>query len=262
MKETVYGISLAFPCSIALLADIHNRDMSAAIDSLRFHMPDIILIAGDLIYGKPKGTGLLMTESKNSLRFLSACSKTAPTYISLGNHEKLLSAQDLKIIRSTGCYVLDNRWIEHRIGKQLFQIGGLTSARCLEYREYRNNLDTKERYPLPQSEKNTHPIPDLEWLKEFEKKPGYRILLSHHPEYYPLYLRERSIDLICSGHAHGGQIRIFDQGLYAPGQGIFPKYTSGVHDGRFVVTRGLSNTTIIPRINNPTEIVYLRGHKG
>ncbi|MDO4272352.1 MAG: hypothetical protein Q4D16_01675 [Eubacteriales bacterium] len=65
------------------------------------------------------------------------------------------------------------------------------------------------------------------------------------------------IDLVLSGHAHGGQWRIGRQGIYAPGQGWFPKLTGGVADGRMVISRGLSNTTKIPRFFNPREIVMV-----
>jgi predicted MPP superfamily phosphohydrolase len=81
--------------------------------------------------------------------------------------------------------------------------------------------------------------------------------LCHHPEYRDKYLKDRSIDLILSGHAHGGQIRLLGRGLYAPGQGIFPKYTSGIH-ANMIISRGLSNTAgFIPRLFNPREIVYI-----
>ena len=91
-------------------------------------------------------------------------------------------------------------------------------------------------------------------------KDGH-ILLSHHPEYYSII--PASVDLILSGHAHGGQIRMYNPfkrewfGLWSPGQGWWPKWTRGVYEGRLVVSAGLSNTTWIPRIGNPTEIVYL-----
>jgi predicted MPP superfamily phosphohydrolase len=61
-----------------------------------------------------------------------------------------------------------------------------------------------------------------------------------------------------SGHAHGGQIRLFNRGLFAPGQGWWPKWTKGVYDHCLVVSTGLSNTASpIPRLFNPTEIVYV-----
>ena len=97
----------------------------------------------------------------------------------------------------------------------------------------------------------------LDWLDGFECQPGYRLLLSHHPEYWHRYLRSRQIDLILSGHAHGGQIRLFGQGLFSPGQGLLPKYSSGIH-GNMIISRGLSNTGgVVPRLFNPTETVYI-----
>ena len=103
-----------------------------------------------------------------------------------------------------------------------------------------------------------------DWLSEFERQKGYKILLCHHPEYWSLrepYLLSRRIDLVLSGHAHGGQFRFLGQGVYAPGQGWFPKFTSGVHggpNGKLVISCGLSNPArTVPRIFNPTEVVYI-----
>ena len=81
------------------------------------------------------------------------------------------------------------------------------------------------------------------------------LLLSHHPEYRPLFPKE--ISLICSAHAHGGQWRFFGRGLFSPGEGWFPKYTSGLY-GNMLVSRGLTNTASVPRLFNPTEVVYVR----
>ena len=95
------------------------------------------------------------------------------------------------------------------------------------------------------------------WLDEFEQQEGYKVLLCHHPEFYERFLRDRDIDLILAGHAHGGQIRLFGKGIYAYGQGWFPKYTSGIYDDKLIVSRGLANTSRIPRMFNPTELVYI-----
>ena len=100
--------------------------------------------------------------------------------------------------------------------------------------------------------------PNVTFLNKFESKRGFKILICHHPEYYDKYLAGRRFDLILSGHAHGGQIRIGNQGLYAPGQGIFPKYTNGIVDGKMLISRGLSNTKPwIPRLFNKTELVFV-----
>lgn len=102
------------------------------------------------------------------------------------------------------------------------------------------------------------PEPNVRWLDEFSRIRGYKILLCHHPEYYDRYIKKLPIDLVLSGHAHGGQIRLFGHGLFAPGQGVFPKYTSGIYDNRLVVSRGLANTAkVVPRLWNETELVYI-----
>lgn len=86
----------------------------------------------------------------------------------------------------------------------------------------------------------------------------FSLVLSHRPELLPAYA-EAGADLVLSGHAHGGQVRLPGiGGLFAPGQGILPRLTSGVHargETRLVVSRGLGNSTFPLRVFNPPEIV-------
>ena len=103
-------------------------------------------------------------------------------------------------------------------------------------------------------------IPDLAFLDRFEQEDGYRILLCHHPEMYRDYVAGRNIDLTLCGHAHGGQIQFSGRGLYAPGQGLFPKLTHGLHDGgKMLISPGMTNGAKprVPRINNPCELIIL-----
>ena len=138
----------------------------------------------------------------------------------------------------TGAVLLENEWTEYSPG--VF-IGGQNSARCGA--KYKNGkLITEDRKE-----------PDIAWLKK-GTPDGYKVLLSHHPEYLPLV--EPYADLIVSGHSHGGQFRLFGRGLFAPGQGWFPKYSRGQY-GKMIVSAGLTNTTWVPRINNPTELVII-----
>ena len=164
----------------------------------------------------------------------------------------MFSDEDLRLLDPTGAVILDNTWTDFNG----IQIGGLTSGNVLKYRRYRENKP--ERYPYISSKIcSVKARPDLPWLDRFEEREGYKLLLCHHPEYRDEYLKEKNIDLIVCGHAHGGQIRLFGQGLYAPGQGIFPKYTSGFY-GNMFVSRGLANTGWpIPRLFNRRQIVYL-----
>lgn len=283
MVETTYYLNT--PIRLALLSDSHNTPCGQILRSLQRRRPDMITIAGDFVHGyapaDPKQ--LKMEESTAAMELLNGCSALAATYVSLGNHEWMLNKEDLQLIESTGCRVLDNTYTTIQPASSVDEpgktaalspasrsadrpqicIGGLTSAKVTGYRAIRSSMSGKdlqaELYPRPASSsaRLTHGKPDLDWLDGFERSPGYHILLCHHPEYYPNLLRDRSPDLILCGHAHGGQWRIAGHGLFAPGQGLFPRYTSGVYEDRLVVSRGLCNTAVFPRINNPTEIVYI-----
>lgn len=260
MIETTYHVP-GVP-SLALLSDSHNVDPSPILASVRRHAPSLICISGDFVYGnRPEGLTLKMEESRNAMELLSTCAAIAPTYVSLGNHEWMLSADDLRLVSSTGAVLLDNEWASTVVGGKDVVIGGLTSAKVMEYRRFRAGLNTSELYPKMLS-RAASPEPDTSWLDGFCSSCGFHILLSHHPEYWPL-LSARSIDLILSGHAHGGQWRVFNpfrkewHGLYAPSQGFWPRYTSGVIGGKMVVSRGLANTIVIPRLCNPVEVVYV-----
>lgn len=269
MKETFYKIQTIVNLAVALISDLHNRKGTEVLKSLEQKKPDIIAISGDIVMGLRSdfeglaGDMSLIEQQKNVIPFLKSCSEIAPTFVSLGNHEWFLSNDDISAIASTNVCVLDNRWTEDQVNGQTILIGGLTSVFIDNYRVFRETQ--KSKYPVPpKGETPKIKDPDDSWLSEFEKQDGYKILLSHHPEYWRLRkpkLCERKIDLVLSGHAHGGQIRLFGKGLYAPGQGFFPEYTKGMWMGKngwLVVSTGLANTSsIVPRLFNPTEVVYV-----
>ncbi len=261
MKETVYRIHSSAHRKIALISDLHNRPYAEVLHSLRHRHPDLIAVTGDLLVGyRPKDNRLIVKSQKYVLPFLRACAAIAPTYVSLGNHEWIVCEEDLELIRSTGVTLLDNSWVE----AGGIVIGGLTSGFVVDYRKFREKCGG-ERYPKRRRSGRMNELqPDTAWMKEFEQQEGVKILLSHHPEYWSLrepHLKRYRIDLVFSGHAHGGQIRLFGRSIFAPAQGFWPKYTGGVHQGpygRLVISRGLANTArLIPRIGNPTEIVYV-----
>ena len=249
LTETFYNLSGA--PRLAVLGDFHNGDPLPILRSLEKQKPDIIAIPGDLVYGSPPDHGLMTKEQKNVLPLLRGAMGIAPVFFSPGNHESILCPEDWDAISSCGVQILDNRWVRH--GN--IWLGGLTSHYVLNHRAYMLSHPSCERYIRRRySDESWVPIrePDLSWLEPLPE--GYTVLLCHHPEYYPLLPR---LNLIVSAHAHGGQIRLFGRGLFAPGQGWFPKYTCGIHDGRFIISRGLTNTTWVPRLFNPPEIVYI-----
>ena len=108
-----------------------------------------------------------------------------------------------------------------------------------------------------------NPISKNHWLYDFcEVNPPTSFKYIHstykdNPFLNDEYIRELDIDLTLSGHAHGGQWRVFGRGVFAPGQGILPKYTSGMHENRFIVSRGLANNAFVPRLFNSTELIFI-----
>ncbi len=97
-------------------------------------------------------------------------------------------------------------------------------------------------------------------IRELSSKNLFTIMLSHRPEYYDVY-QKTDINMVLSGHAHGGQFRLpFIGGLVVPDQGLFPKYDSGVYqedDFAMVVSRGIGNSIIPIRFNNQPEVVMI-----
>lgn len=127
MHETIYTLT-SCPVSIALLSDLHNRPFDPVITSLQKHSPDLICITGDVVYGsRPEGNDLIVEKQENVLPFLSACAALTPTYFSLGNHEWMLSAEDIERVSSTGVTVMDNSWESVKINGHQLIIGCLTS---------------------------------------------------------------------------------------------------------------------------------------
>lgn len=226
-----------FGIKLLVVSDTHGSDIAPIIEILSNTKPDGILVPGDFMNGR-----ILQDNPDHSKQIaqaitdLNALAEAAETYVSIGNHEKHLTVEERNSLKCTKAHILDNDSI---LAFDSILIGGLSSATV-----YTN----KRKQIIP---------PDLDFLREYENKSGFKLLLCHHPEYYPKYVKDTSIDLIISGHAHGGQIRIGKTGLFAPDQGIFPKYTSGLYDNRLLVSRGVSGTEITPRINNRPEVMVL-----
>ena len=249
---------LTEPLTIGLIADLHERKADDLFELLKSAKPDLIAIAGDTLE-RITGEDLarrrkndpiriavftaayyadhairFVTRNKNyadpenAYRFLSEAADVAPVFMSLGNHEEKLTDDDYALLNDNNITLLDNSDTTVTIKNQKLHIGGV-SMLC-----------------------------DEKQLDDFSNQIGYKILLCHYPEYYDEFIKEKDIDLILSGHNHGGQIRIFGKGALSSSTGLFPKYDRGVFDDRLVVTAGCSNTTAIPRINNPREVVIIK----
>ena len=222
---------------IAVTADLHGRDGSTALDILAGELPELICAPGDILQETDRYS-VRECFNRKGLDFLAGCRKIAPVYYSIGNHERGMNDENRAILADAGIHLLDNTWTPYGV----LTIGGLTSG-------YTSGLP---------KQRNTPP-PDTSFVKKFAMQKGFKLLLCHHPEYWPAYIRETSINLTVSGHAHGGQWQIpfTNQGIYAPGQHLFPKYTSGVYQNRLAVSRGMANTVPVPRFFNPCEMLLL-----
>ena len=222
---------------IAVTADLHHRPWEEAAEQLRGLKPDIICAPGDIMQ-ETDHFSIRECFNQVGFNFLAECRKIAPVFYSQGNHERGMTDENRRILADAGILYLDNTWIQH--GE--LTIGGLSSG-------YTSGIP---------KQKNTPP-PDVSVVRKFAMQSGFRLLLCHHPEYWPAYIRETDIELTLSGHAHGGQWQIpfTAQGIYAPGQHLFPKYTSGIYENRLAVSRGMSNTVPVPRFFNPREILLL-----
>lgn len=211
------------PLRLAVVSDLHSDSFNDVLEE--FGHCDAVLVPGDLVDRHRR-------NNENALRFLETVPEIVPVFYSIGNHENKYRYREeyLKKVRASKITLLDNE----SIGFHGVRIGGLSST--------------------------ISKIPDKVFLDHFEQEKGYRLLLCHHPEMYRDYVAGRDIDLTLCGHAHGGQIQFFGRGLYAPGQGLFPKLTHGLHDGgKMLISRGMTNGAKprVPRINNPCELIIL-----
>ena len=222
----VYAPTLEKTYRLALVTDLHNCAWEQLWRGICAQDPDAIVISGDLL-------GNLHSRGVRSLAFLREAAAHYPVFYALGNHERLLDDAEHRVIRETGAHLLINEAAE--FGELL--IGGLMP-------------DLRDR---PDDIDESH----IAFAKAFSAMPGYRILLCHRPEWYFAGLRDCDIPLILSGHAHGGQIRLLGHPVFSPGQGLFPKYAQGMHEGRLIVSRGLGNHTICPRFFNAPELCMI-----
>lgn len=258
MITTEYSVAGPAHISIAIVADLHEFEPKPVLSRLSEIRPDVIAVPGDLFENHEFGENLDKEDDslisrvlcriihitnrlaglrwrqkhrcskQNAYDFLMKASEIAPVVMSLGNHELYLTEEDKAVLASANVALLNNSAVE--IKNVLF--GGIPS------KQITGKIDT-------------------EFLRRFSDLPGYKVLLCHHPEYYDK-LRSYPINLFLSGHCHGGQIRIWNHGIFAPGQGLLPRYHHGVYDGRLVVSSGCANTASIPRFGNEPEVVVVR----
>lgn len=226
------------------VSDVHNEARgegnAALLRALREAAPDLICITGDFLDSR-------RTDLDFALELAGQLAEIAPAVYATGNHEARrmdLSALEAGLA-ALGVQVLRDDWMPLARGGEEIALLGLDDP----------GFSAGEDWTLAEGLDQTQAR-----LSALLAQAGDRfsLVLSHRPELLPAYA-EAGADLVLSGHAHGGQVRLPGiGGLFAPGQGILPRLTSGVYargETRLVVSRGLGNSAFPLRVFNPPEIV-------
>lgn len=245
---------------IVQISDLHNasfgKENARLLAKIRELEPNMVVLTGDLVDSS-------RTNFEVALAFAEKVAADYPTYYVTGNHEIWLEESDrlalLEGLERVGVVCLMNEVVEiEHNGSKISLIGlsdeslsGMTLKNLLA-----ENVSDEDAVPDSHSEEKT---------ADGGAEAGLQILLAHEPQYIENYSKY-GVDLVLSGHAHGGQFRLpfVGGGLVAPGQGLFPEYTEGIHvvnDTTMIISRGLGNSVIPVRVFNRPEIVCVELRK-
>lgn len=253
---------------IVQLTDVHSiRDIKQKyklINKIKKLNPDIIMVTGDLIdspYYSEENSKYIKKEveipDRLTIEFMEELTDIAEVYFVYGNHEMMLLDDPqnnvFKVaLENLGVNILNNKIDYITINDEKIRLVGVQDPATLyKDKKYayvgKNNADKVKQI-----------LDDL--LVENKEEDLYNIVLSHRPEYFELY-SNYNIDLLLSGHTHGGVIVLpFVGGLYAHPQGWLPKYTSGIYEKdtfKMIIGRGIGYSGIQIRIFNPPEIIEI-----
>lgn len=238
---------------LALISDLHDHTFGEKneelVQMLKEQEPDLILMAGDMINDISK-------DSHVAVELIEQVKDIAPVYYSLGNQEEDYIGRGtsdlLNELKDAGAIVLDESYQDIQVNGNAIRLGGMYDyAFALDG----NNTTTKESMR-----------PSLyHFLTDFQETDSCRLMVAHRPDSFIFgdAAKTWEIDLVVSGHNHGGQVILpFLGGIYGGDQGWFPKYVDGVHHFKkvknMVITRGLgSGEEKLPRFNNKPEVVMI-----
>lgn len=238
-RYTVESGKIDKPVRLAVVTDYHGCDygpdgaeLVQAVSSLQ---PDAILLVGDMFSADG--------EPEEELRMFQQLESIAVTCYVTGNHEywEYDVPWLVQRIKDTGVTVLDQSYVSLEVDGECINLCGIPDPYAY--------VDTEAAL--------NRAVDDIEY-------PAFTVLMAHRPELVEKYAATGAFDLVVSGHAHGGQVRIpfLVNGLYAPNQGWFPEYAGGRYeegDTTLIVSRGLSTQEqwFIPRVFNRPELVMI-----
>lgn len=249
------------------VTDIHSIRSKEQADYLYYKIveenPDAIVLTGDIIdseyYTQEKSdleSGISeKMPGQDTVDFVEKLTENFYVYYIYGNHEMVLlddvDNNPFKVaMEEIGVIFLNNSGVEiEKDGESIYLLGLQDPSTLYKDKDYVGCETHTERINAM-----------MQHVMGLKEKELFTVVLSHRPEYFKEYVKYDA-DLFLTGHAHGGQVRLpFVDGLYAPGQGFFPEYTSGLWEENhtaMIIGRGIGNAVQIPRVFNPPEIVTI-----
>lgn len=232
---------------IVHITDVHSKiygeNNKKVIDMVNSINPDFVVMTGDII-----------SKYENNIdRFIEMYKEIYTKYTvfySIGNHERKLGYNNYKYyinrLTELGVHVIVNGTEKYYIGDNYIVINALKFRENMQPKKLTN--EKREKYIRFMKNK----IDSID-----DKK--FNILLSHDPENFEMY-KDLGVDMIFSGHDHGGLIRVGKICLLSPRKKLFPKYAYGKYtEGKttIITSSGMGPARINIRLFNRPEIVEI-----
>ena len=230
-RDTIKSSKITRPVKLAVISDLHGfmfgNHYDVIMNILKEEKPDFVLLPGDILDNTNK--------LDNSHEFINLI-KDYTVYYALGNHEYRINnlRDELNKVKDLGITLLRNEKVDYK-----------DDIRIIGVEDVWHDTDDEDK---------TAAI-----VNSLVDESKYNILLSHRPNFINLY-KKSNVDLVISGHTHGGQWRIpfIDKPIYGPDQGLFPKYVKDIHvvgGTKCYISAGLATgRAYLPRLYNPSEI--------
>ena len=237
--------------TVLVIADLHDHEFAFGntrlVEKIQAQHPDLILMAGDFLNANSE-------DAHVPIEFIENLGTDTPVYFSLGNHEiDYINAGHPELIEEleeAGAIVLEKEYKDIKINGTTLRIGGM-----YDYAFGAGPVDNEAALAEPEVKA---------FLEDFQNTDSLKIMMAHRPDSFIFGDASKAwdIDLVVSGHLHGGQVVVpFLGGLYGGDQGFFPEYIHGMYekdDMNIFITSGLgSHTQLLPRFNNPPEIAVI-----
>ena len=258
LRVVSYAVSdarIEIPVKIVLIADLHSckygEGQKTLLDAIDAQAPDLVLLCGDIFDDD--------VSNDNTMTVLKHVSERYRCFYVSGNHEYWHEDPEALFgaVRALGIPILHGTCETVSVGQTTLNLCGIADPACAEI-----GLDMTE-VEQRNAAREAVTAEQLQSAKDAAEDGHYTVLLAHRPELIETYA-QYGFDLVVSGHAHGGQVRIpgLVNGLFSSGERWFPKYAGGeyrVDDTVMIVSRGLSREAIrhVPRIWNRPELVVI-----